>query len=83
MGDITTNGAGLAGTAGKSTKPAGNGSAEAAAAAALRRHLDYLLRETLRSPFGEVRHFLGCALLALEDHVAARPRRLRSDGGDA
>ncbi len=38
---------------------------------ALRRHLDYLLMEARRFPCGEFRHFLGCALLALEDHLAA------------
>ena len=37
---------------------------------ALRRHLDYLLVEARRFPCGEFRHFLGCALLALEDHLA-------------
>lgn len=84
MGDITTGAAGLNGAAVKPAKPAArNAAADAASAAALRRHLDYLLQETLHSPFGEVRHFLGCALLALDDQTAAPPRQLRSGSGSA
>ena len=84
MGDITTGVAGLNGAVAKPAKPATrNAAADAASAVALRRHLEYLLQETLHSPFGEVRHFLGCALLALDDRTAVPPRRLRSGSGNA
>ncbi len=45
---------------------------------ALQRHLDYLLLEMQRLPFGEVRHFLGCARLALEDRIGGPRRRITS-----